>query len=81
MKQQTCIRFARDRQGRRTELGNDRWEFCLIYDKHMTYYTSGGKREQGVRDHYVAVAELGSQGWELVAVLPTGTMYFQRRLA
>jgi hypothetical protein len=53
----------------------------MVYQEHMTYYTPGGKRKQRVRDHHVAVAELGAQGWELVAVLPSGTMYFQRRLA
>jgi hypothetical protein len=61
-------------------VANDRWEFCLLYEKRLTFYTTGGKRETNVRDHYAAGAELGDQGWELVAVLPSGTMCFQRRI-
>jgi len=40
-------------------VANDRWEFCLVYEKHLTFYANGGKRETSVRDHYAAVAELG----------------------
>jgi hypothetical protein len=62
---------------------NDRWDYCSLYSKNVTFYTSEGRRETKVGDHAVTMAQLGDQGWELAAVSPDTTgrdcFYFKRR--
>ena len=64
-------------------MANDRWDYCRLNSRTVTFYTSEGKRESRVGDQSVAFAQLGDQGWELAAVSNdmSGTegFYFKRR--
>jgi hypothetical protein len=44
------------------------------------YFTTAGERKVKVRDFYQAIAELGQQGWELVASDGWLNMTFKRRV-
>jgi hypothetical protein len=60
-------------------MANERWEFCNLAGTTLIYYPSDGKkRETKVHDHRAAVAQLGDEGWELVAVAPGMGLYFKR---
>ena len=61
-------------------MATDRWEYCRVYDRDLTFYTSNGKHEVKAREHFAAVAQLGDEGWELAATSGVNaTLYFKRR--
>jgi hypothetical protein len=56
------------------------WDYCSInpMDNTLTLYTDQGPEVREQMDVALTIAALGSQGWELVAGAPQGTLYFKR---
>jgi|GEM_PF-1363236 hypothetical protein len=63
-------------------MARDRWEYLAADpgSKEVHYFTTAGERKVKVRDFYQAIAELGQQGWELVASDGWLNMTFKRRV-
>ena len=61
-------------------MARDRWEYCNVpANGSVRYFEVGGVRTEKKHGFEEAVAELGQQGWELVAA-SAATVYLKRRI-
>ena len=60
----------------------ERWEYCWVAGALTMLQTVDGPRriETPNTPEAATIAHLGLDGWELVAVTPTGTHWFKRRV-
>jgi hypothetical protein len=56
------------------------WDYCTLSLREdlIKYYTVHGTTEHPVEDSGVALARLGEEGWELVAINAAFLAYFKR---